>query len=576
MPGPDASRPARPPRRRAFAGVRERLSSAHPGTQLAAVAVPIILLLTAAALTFAWRGYERSVQTAEYESRLLAAAAAVDAERFLANRIETLAAVSTAPVFRQGNLNDIHDYLSQVVDATGFSEIGWIDTTGYGLTVGGAPLLREPLYVGDRPHIARALQTGEPVVGAAQISRVSQEPTVNVVLPVKDGTRIVALLAGAVRLNGPKTTDLRFGNVDGLRVVDGQGNLAVIGERQDLRELRNVSEWPPYAAIRDQREGVIRAEVGVLGGEDRLIGFAPVAGSDWLVLVDRSQQAVFGDALNTLRVEVALATMFAACSLLVVVWAAWRLDTEAERFVLFVDTLAHDVGTPLTVIRAYASRLQRSMRDDPSRLASITEIDRAGRRIERMVQALADLLGPTGRPALVRTELDLAALVREMVEEYELRTGRTIRYQPGVPSMVGEWDGLRVERLVDNLLSNAIKYSPSDSEVMVRLSAEGAEPRLAVLEVRDFGIGIPEAEQRAIWRRFRRGSNTGGVPGKGVGLASVQQIAQEHGGSVHLRSSAGQGTAVTVRLPWPEDRAPGADEDGGEPVGASAEGGSRA
>lgn len=538
----------------ALAWLRERLSSAHPGSQLAAVTIPIILLLTAAALVFAWRGYGRAVQTAEYETRLLAATAAVDAERFLASRIETLGATASAPVLRTGDLGAIHDYISRVVGVTGFSEIGWIDPSGRALAVGGSEPLREPLYVGDRPHIADALRTGQPVVGAVQISRVSQQPTVNVVVPVKEGDRTVALLAGAVRLNGPKATDLRFGNVGGLRVVDGRGNLAVIGEMPDLRELRSVREWAPYEAIRTAREGVIRAPEGVLGGTDRLIGFAPVGGSDWLVLVDRSQDEAFGPALGTLAAEVALSVVVAAGSLLFVAWSALRLDAGAERFVLFIDTLAHDVGTPLTVIRAYSSRLQRSLRDDPARLTSVREIERAGRRIERMVQALADLLGPAGRPTITRNELDLVVLVREMVEEYELRTGRALRYEPGLTTMIGEWDALRLERLVDNLLSNAIKYSPPESEVQVGLNAEtGPSGRCAVLEVRDFGIGIPEAEQRAIWERFRRGSNTGAVPGKGVGLASVQQIAQEHGGTVHLLSAPGSGTAVTVRLPWPED-----------------------
>ena len=151
------------------------------------------------------------------------------AERFLANRIETLSVLGPAPVLARGNLNEIHGFLSAVVGQSAFSEIGWIDTSGYAQTVGGADLLKEPLYVGDRDHVARALKSQAPVVGSAQISRVSRQPTVNVVVPVRDGSKVVALLAGAVRLNGPKTTDLRFGNVDGLRVLDGQGNLAVIG-----------------------------------------------------------------------------------------------------------------------------------------------------------------------------------------------------------------------------------------------------------------------------------------------------------------------------------------------------------
>ncbi|MQC18902.1 MAG: sensor histidine kinase [Chloroflexi bacterium] len=557
-------RGARPPwYQRMLAGLR--VSSSHPGSQLAAVTVPIILLLTAAALAFAWRGYERSVAMADHEMQLLAVTAAVDAERFLANRIETLRALSPAAVLARGDLDEIHAYLSGVVSLSGFSEIGWVDTQGYAQTVGGAEPLRTPLDVGDRPHVTQALQMQVPVVGAAQISRVSQEPTMNVVVPVKDGGRLVALLAGAVRLTGPKTADLRFGGVDGLRALDGHGQVAVVGEQEGLRELRSVTAWPDYATVRSAESGVLRTRAGILGEPDRVVGFAAVSGSDWVVLVDRPQSVVYGDAWRIVTAEIALSTVFAATSLLFVAWAAFRLDAGTQRFVLFIDTLTHDVGTPLTVIRAHANRLQRTLRTDPARLASVTEIERAGRRIERMVQGLADLLGPSRHPELVRNELDFVTLVREMVAEYEMRTGRTIRYTPGLRSMLGEWDGLRLERLVDNLLSNAIKYSGADSDVLVELSEEQRpEGRRAVLEVRDFGIGIPKEEQRAIWTRFRRGSNTQGIPGKGVGLASVRQIAEEHDGSVHLLSSPGQGTVVTVRLPWPEDRPLDLDDEADE------------
>ena len=165
------------------------------------------------------------------------------------------------------------------------------------------------------------------------------------------------------------------------------------------------------------------------------------------------------------------------------------------------------------------------------------------------------------RPALTRDELDLAALVEEIVQEYRHRTGRDIRYTSAAPSLIGEWDRLRVERVVDNLLSNALKYSPVTAPVLVLVGAtSSATGRTVTIEVRDSGRGIPRGEEEAVWQRFRRGSNTGEIPGQGVGLASVRQIVQEHGGTVTLRGAEGQGTVATVRLPWPEDDAPDPDD----------------
>ncbi len=549
--------------------LRALLSAAHPGSQFAALVVPVVLLFTAAAVTFAWSGHQRSIETADRESQLLASAAAVDAQRFLANRVELLNSIIASPALRDGDLREVQALLSDVVALTGFSEIGWIDVDGYARAIGGVTSLVQPLYIGDRPHIRRALETGRPVVGDAQVSRASQEPTFNVVVPVQRDGRLVGLLAGAVRLNGAKASDLRFGDVPGLRVVDGAGQLAITGERGGLDTLESVAGWPGYAGLRAAPQGVLHEETGLLGEPDRVVGFAAVPGSDWVVVVDRAMSEVYGPADRTLRAELLLVAIFAAGSLLLIAWVGFRLEAGAQRLVLFVDTLAHDVGTPLTVIRAFSTRLRRAVRHDPTLLASVAEIDRAGRRIERMVQSLSDLMG-RGRGDLMRSEIDLVELVGELVQEHEHRTARAFEYVSTAPEMIGEWDGLRLERLLDNLFSNATKYSKAPAEVLVSLSAEGDGAfRHAVIEVRDFGIGIPAADQRDIFQRFRRGSNTARIPGKGVGLASVRQIVEEHHGTVAIQSAVGEGTTITVRLPWPEDVAPDLPEPADDlPIGS--------
>jgi signal transduction histidine kinase len=71
-----------------------------------------------------------------------------------------------------------------------------------------------------------------------------------------------------------------------------------------------------------------------------------------------------------------------------------------------------------------------------------------------------------------------------------------------------------------------------------------------VLTVRDAGVGIPAADLPHVFDRFRRGSNVAGqIAGTGIGLASVKQIVEQHGGRITLRSREGHGTTVVVRLP---------------------------
>jgi len=73
---------------------------------------------------------------------------------------------------------------------------------------------------------------------------------------------------------------------------------------------------------------------------------------------------------------------------------------------------------------------------------------------------------------------------------------------------------------------------------------------VAVLAVRDFGLGIPAADLPYIFERFRRGANVAGrVGGTGIGLAGVRTFVESHGGTVTVESEEGVGSTITVRLP---------------------------
>jgi signal transduction histidine kinase len=95
------------------------------------------------------------------------------------------------------------------------------------------------------------------------------------------------------------------------------------------------------------------------------------------------------------------------------------------------------------------------------------------------------------------------------------------------------------------LLDNALKYSPSTSTIEILAQANGAVD----LTVRNSGSTIPEREQARVIERFYRGAEARHIPGTGMGLAIVQQIAQAHGGTLTIASSPEAGTAFTLSLP---------------------------
>ena len=99
---------------------------------------------------------------------------------------------------------------------------------------------------------------------------------------------------------------------------------------------------------------------------------------------------------------------------------------------------------------------------------------------------------------------------------------------------------------LSNLVSNALKYSVGNREPEVTMSFEPAQVQI---RIKDFGIGIPEADRANLFQTFFRASNATQIQGTGMGLVIVKLFVELHGGQVHLDSTEGEGTTVTVTIP---------------------------
>src|SRR5690606_9271361 len=106
--------------------------------------------------------------------------------------------------------------------------------------------------------------------------------------------------------------------------------------------------------------------------------------------------------------------------------------------------------------------------------------------------------------------------------------------------------------LAANLVDNAIKYTPSGGEVTVRT---GERDEDAFIEVEDSGPGVPEPERERVFERFYRGRGTA-VPGAGLGLPIVREIAHRHGARIELESSRAGGLRICVRFPGNRGQSP--------------------
>jgi PAS domain S-box-containing protein len=235
--------------------------------------------------------------------------------------------------------------------------------------------------------------------------------------------------------------------------------------------------------------------------------------------------------------------------------AAGHLRTLDELKSGFLQAVSHDLRTPLASVLGIALTLQRGSgqltRADTDDL--LGRLAGNARKLDRILTSLLDLDRlDRGIVELRRERVDLAPLVAGVVEEArgELLDGHPVRLDL-VPVQVLA-DAAKVERIVENLLANAARHTDPGTPIWVRLEQRD---RGALLCVDDAGPGIPPEQHESIFRPFQRGpGQTAGVPGSGVGLALVAQLASLHQGRAWVEDRGGGGASFRVLLPEPRGR----------------------
>jgi signal transduction histidine kinase len=231
----------------------------------------------------------------------------------------------------------------------------------------------------------------------------------------------------------------------------------------------------------------------------------------------------------------------------------------------FLASVSHELKTPLTAVRAFGDLLHSGRVRDSERVQQYGEM--ICRESDRLTQLVNNILEVSRMERCGRRYKfavgDLGAPVAATVEGFEeaLREEHyTIALLLPKSPVYASFDMDALHQAMTNLLSNAVKYSGSARRIEVTLSRETVS---AVIEIRDFGIGIEPKEQRRIFEPFHRTSQpeVQQASGTGLGLAIVREIVQAHGGEVHLKSALGAGAAFQIRLPLgaPTAAAPGTD-----------------
>jgi signal transduction histidine kinase len=235
-------------------------------------------------------------------------------------------------------------------------------------------------------------------------------------------------------------------------------------------------------------------------------------------------------------------------------WRDVRRDLEtAEMRSQFVASVSHELKTPLAAIRMFAETLQMGRLRDPEKREEYLEtIVNESRRLDRLLANVLDFSKiEQGKQNFRFAKTSFAAILDTAARamDYPLRQrgfNLRLRFEDGIPDIQADADA--VLQAVLNLLDNAMKYSGDAREIDLILEREG---QAAAIRVMDRGVGIPESEQRRIFKKFYRLSDprNAGVTGAGLGLSLAAQIAKAHGGRIDVRSRPGEGSVFSILLP---------------------------
>lgn len=226
------------------------------------------------------------------------------------------------------------------------------------------------------------------------------------------------------------------------------------------------------------------------------------------------------------------------------------VERSIEYMRRFMADAAHELRTPITILRTRAEIALQQSRDAQDYVSVLQGVEAEARRLGGIVDSLLVLArADTGERQIERERIFLDDIALDAAG-----AARIVARQKGVDVKVEEFeeapvvgDPTLIRQLIMIVLDNAVKFTDAGGEVSVDVSMREGAPTVVVT---DTGIGIRQEELSLVFRRFFRGENARArTDGAGLGLSIASWIAREHGAEIALQSKPGKGTKVIVTFP---------------------------
>jgi heavy metal sensor kinase len=226
-----------------------------------------------------------------------------------------------------------------------------------------------------------------------------------------------------------------------------------------------------------------------------------------------------------------------------------RLNQSFSRERQLIGDIAHELKTPLTILHGNLEVALTKNREVKEYRQVITESLVDTNKIATTLRNILDLAWAESDNAKIKPDkIDLSSMLIEIKElASKLAADKQIVVRGSIKPNIqinGKQD--KIYRCFLNLVDNAVKYTPNGGRISISLDQQNS---FAITTIKDTGVGISQTDLPHIFDRFYRGSVTDITIGSGLGLAIVKGIVYAHQGQIEVKSQAGVGTSVTVRLP---------------------------
>lgn len=213
--------------------------------------------------------------------------------------------------------------------------------------------------------------------------------------------------------------------------------------------------------------------------------------------------------------------------------------------------VAHDLRNPIAAVETIAMMIEMD-EIDAGMQENIDMMKASCVQARTIIDELLESARNENSAEFAMTKTELHGFLQEIVEEWAPRQGnKTIMLVSTTMPVFVDLNDDKFQRVMDNLIGNALKFSFDNSCIEIAISHQNAH---VMLEVRDYGIGIPRSKIPLIFDPFTKAGRPGlkGEQSTGLGLSIVKQIVEKHSGNITVESEEGKGTIFTIILPAAE------------------------